>query len=102
MINGLFFDGVGLPSSPTDLPSQEALRAVMVHEIGHFLNIDHSVINGEFAADGSPYNDVYIATMYPLAIDDEEQIATLNPEALRWPPPPKSAAMAETSTSPIE
>jgi len=80
VINGLFYDGVGLPDSPEDLPSELALRAVLVHEIGHFLNLDHSLVNGEFASDGSIFNDVYIATMYPLSVDEEEQIAVLNPD----------------------
>jgi Big-like domain-containing protein/VCBS repeat protein/FG-GAP repeat protein len=82
VINGLFYDGLGLPVSPADLPSQQALEAVMVHEIGHFLNLDHSVVNQELASDGNPANDVYLPTMFPLVVDDEAALATLNPDDL--------------------
>jgi len=80
IINGAFFDGVGLPDSPDDASSITAFEAVMVHEIGHFLNLDHSVLNHELANDGDPDNDVDIPTMFPMAVDNEEAIATLNPD----------------------
>ena len=80
VINGLFFDGVGLPDSPPDVESPEALKAVIVHEIGHFLNLDHSLVNHELAGDGNPANDVYLPTMYPVAAEDEAALATLNPD----------------------
>ncbi len=80
VINGAFFDGLGLPQSPDDLPSALALEAVLVHEVGHSLNLDHSVVNHELANDGDPDNDVYLPTMYPFTADDEEAIASLNPD----------------------
>ena len=80
LINGAFYDGLGLPASPEDLPSQEAFKAVMVHEIGHYLNLDHTVLNHELALDGDPDNDIYVPTMYPFAVTDEEAIASLNPD----------------------
>src|SRR5262245_25902702 len=49
VINGAFFDGVPLPASPDDSASQLAFEATMVHEVGHFCNLDHSVVNHELA-----------------------------------------------------
>ncbi len=80
LINGAFHDGDGLPSSPPDSVSLTAFKAIMVHEVGHFVNLDHSVVNGELALDGDPSNDIYVPTMFPVSVDDEEAIATLNPD----------------------
>jgi hypothetical protein len=80
VINGAMFDGIGLPDSPEDLISDLALQGVMVHEIGHFLNLDHSVLNHNMANDGFIGNDIYLPTMYPVATDDEEVFASLNPD----------------------
>ncbi len=77
VINGLFHDAVGLPSSPPDLAPQ-AFAAVVVHEIGHLLNLDHSVVNHDLANDGNPANDIYLPTMYPVLADDEAALASLN------------------------
>jgi hypothetical protein len=77
ILNGAFYDGATLPGSPPDITLDE-LQAVMVHEVGHFLNLDHSVLNHEQAADGKAANDVYVPTMYPLAVTDEAQLATLH------------------------
>ena len=80
VINGLFFDGIGLPDSPVDVRSQLALKATIVHEIGHFLNLDHSLVNGDMARDAYGANDVYVPTMYPLTVVNEEALASLNPD----------------------
>src|SRR5262245_13759738 len=82
VINGAFFDGVGLPDSPEDV-SQTALLGVIVHEIGHFINLDHSVLNHEQALDDNAGNDVYVPTMFPLAVLDNTVFATLNPDDVR-------------------
>jgi len=79
IINGAFIDGAGPPGSPEDV-SQLAMQAVMLHEIGHFLNLDHSVLNHVQALDGKAANDIYVPTMYPVAVTDEEALATLNPD----------------------
>jgi hypothetical protein len=80
VMNGAFFDGIGLPESPEDAVSLTAYKATAMHEVGHFLNLDHSVVNHEIAADGDPDNDIYLPTMYPTAVDDDEALATLNPD----------------------
>ena len=80
VVNGAFLDGLGLPESPPDVSTIEAVRAIVVHEAGHFVNLDHSVVNAELADDGDPANDIYVPTMYPVAVDDEAQVARLNPD----------------------
>jgi Big-like domain-containing protein/ASPIC/UnbV protein/FG-GAP repeat protein/VCBS repeat protein/thrombospondin type 3 repeat protein len=80
VINGAFLDGVGPPASPADSKSQLAFESTIVHEIGHFLNLDHSLVNHELAGDFDPDNDIYIPTMYPLTVENEEAIASLNPD----------------------
>ncbi len=79
IVNGAFHDGVGLPASPEDV-SLEGLKAAMVHEIGHFINLDHSVLNHELALDGNAGNDVYVPSMFPVAVADEGALATTNPD----------------------
>src|SRR4029453_17017331 len=78
VINGAFFGGIREPSSPTDEPSQFAFESIMVHEIAHFINLDHSVVNHELALDGNAANDAFVPTMYPLTVRDEEAITILN------------------------
>ncbi len=80
VINQTFLDGIGLPLSPPDLPSEDAMRAVMVHEIGHMLNLDHSVLNSELANDGNTANDLFLPSMYPVLTDNEAALKDLNPD----------------------
>ncbi|MFA6469222.1 MAG: T9SS type A sorting domain-containing protein [Bacteroidota bacterium] len=62
-------------------PFTEAqFKATFVHEFGHFIGLDHSQINGKFAADGNSSNDIYIPTMYPTSTDDDTKLADLNPD----------------------
>ncbi len=79
VINGLFYDGVGMPVSPDDV-TLEGLKAAMVHEIGHFINLDHSYLNHEMALDDNPGNDKYVPSMFPLAALDEAALASTNPD----------------------
>lgn len=55
-------------------------KATIVHELGHFIGLDHTQINDEFAGDGITANDIYIPTMYPTATDDDVSLANLNPD----------------------
>ncbi len=77
IINGAFYDGVGEPDSPEDV-TPEGLRATMVHEIGHMVNLDHTVLNHEVALDDDPSNDIYVPTMFPVAVLDEGALATVH------------------------
>jgi len=79
LINGAFQDGITSSTSPPDI-SLGALQAVMVHEIGHFLNLDHSLVNHEMGNDGDFENDRYLPTMYPFQSDDDEAFLTLAPD----------------------
>ncbi|MDI6803774.1 MAG: T9SS type A sorting domain-containing protein [Bacteroidota bacterium] len=55
-------------------------KATIVHELGHFIGLDHTQINDEFAGDGITANDIYIPTMYPTSTDDDVSLANLNPD----------------------
>ena len=68
------------PAVRADDPTGENFRGVMTHELGHFLNLDHSVVNGQalffmgsdsLFPDGTPLvpQVADIETMYPL-VDD--------------------------------
>lgn len=73
VLNGKF------SQSPYNL-TEAQYKATIVHELGHFIGLDHTQINDEFAADGITANDIYIPTMYPTATDDDVSLASLNPD----------------------
>ncbi len=77
VINGAFYNNEGLPDSPEDLTSEAALRGVVVHEIGHFLNLDHSLLNHDLATDIDEANDSDVPSMYPVAVLDDTVFAEL-------------------------
>ncbi len=88
VLNGLFIDGA---ASPTDVTLSE-MQGVFSHEIGHMLNLDHSVFNTAFTEDGIATHTPdysYFPTMYPivhegmdsLELDDEVWISNLYPTA---------------------
>jgi hypothetical protein len=79
IINGAFYDGVGLPDSPEDV-TLAGLKAAMVHEIGHFINLDHTWLNHELALDDNAGNDIYVPSMFPIAVKDEGALADTNPD----------------------
>lgn len=45
------------------------LDFTILHEFGHFLNLDHSQVNIDFFDDGNTANDADIPIMFPLAFD---------------------------------
>ncbi|MBP7149322.1 MAG: VCBS repeat-containing protein [Acidobacteria bacterium] len=80
ILNGTIVDGLGLPMSPEDLSLPLGLTGLVTHEGGHFLNLDHSVLNLDAALDGDPANDVYVPTMFPLALANDAAAASLKPD----------------------
>jgi len=53
-------------------------KSVLVHEIGHVLNLDHTSLNHEVVLDGDVGNDAALPTMYPVVSDDPLGGATLH------------------------
>jgi hypothetical protein len=73
--------------------SDDDFTSFIVHEIGHFLGLDHSQVNLEEAIDSDDFNDDLITTMYPRFLvgngsnfktpekDDRAGLAQLYPSA---------------------
>ena len=73
--------------------AREAALAVLVHELGHVLNLCHSRLNAHVAENGDPLDDVYLPTMFPfvsnddptgaatLALDDRAMLSLIYPSA---------------------
>jgi len=51
--------------------ARRAVLGVIVHELGHFLNLCHSHLNADVADDGDPANDAYLPIMFPFRSDDD-------------------------------
>lgn len=45
--------------------SENSLRATFKHEMGHFLNLDHTPLNDELMQDSDDTNDTFVPLMYP-------------------------------------
>ena len=78
VLNGKFIDGVASGGNPE--VQLETFFGVLVHEFGHYVNLDHSQINLLEAFDGQPLNDDAIATMFPFVVSGPE---TRDPHARR-------------------
>jgi hypothetical protein len=92
VLNGRFLDGIKTPTNP-EVPVAD-FEAVMIHEFGHMIGLDHSQINlnclTSYCAPGS--DDLAgVPTMFPvlidaaamstLATDDIAAISALYPES---------------------
>lgn len=85
VINGTFIDGKGEEfDSPEDL-SLNVLAGVMLHEVGHLLGLDHSVVNDEFFnqisnEEVSAEYSKYLPVMLPTVLRKSVSSTTLHPD----------------------
>jgi hypothetical protein len=94
VLNGRFLDGVDTFSNP-EVPADE-FKAVMIHEFGHMLGLDHSQINLDCLTGGPNCNLDGLPTMFPIAVDfaamstlatdDIAGLSGLYPETVNNPP----------------
>lgn len=71
ILNGLFLSKQGY--------SEKRFKAVMLHELGHLFNIDHSQINldnWKTCTDSSGCDDAYLPTMFPISESDSQRYLT--------------------------
>lgn len=78
LINGACFDGISDERSPCELQDLDELRALVLHEAGHFCNLDHTDLNRRFADDGDPANNVVLPTMYAVQSEDDSTQVSLH------------------------
>jgi len=94
VLNGRFLDGIGTPSNPETTVA--GFKAVMIHEFGHLLGLDHSQINVDCLTNPSCDGIDGVPTMFPvlineaamstLATDDTAGLSELYPETVNNPP----------------
>ncbi|MDP1677118.1 MAG: T9SS type A sorting domain-containing protein [Bacteroidota bacterium] len=72
VMNGLFAGGTKF--------TEAQYKATFIHEFGHFIGLDHSQINYQFAGDGIKVNDSNIPTMFPTSTDEDTCLSSLNPD----------------------
>lgn len=57
--------------------SEEELDFTILHELGHFLNLDHSNVNDQYYENGDATDDAYIPVMFPVSFESSGQ--TISP-----------------------
>ena len=67
VLNGRFLDGIDTFSNP-EVPAAE-FKAVMIHEFGHLLGLDHSQIDLACLTGGAGCDLQGLPTMFPVAVD---------------------------------
>ncbi len=80
VLNGKFIDGLASGGNPE--VALETFFGVMVHELGHYVNLDHSQINLLEAFDGQTLNDDAIATMFPFIVSGDETATLTRDDAV--------------------
>ncbi len=78
LLNGACFDGISDLRSPCELSGLDGLRALILHEAGHFCNLDHADLNREVAFDGLPGNNVLLPSMYAVQSEDDATLVSLH------------------------
>jgi len=54
-----------------DSAGRDYLFPTILHELGHFIGLDHSQLFRHLGADGVGWNDVFVPIMLPISTDDE-------------------------------
>ena len=67
-------NGVFVTEQPFGLGyTKEEYQSTVVHELGHFCGLDHTMVGRHMALDGYGPNDKFVAVMYPTTTDDETE-----------------------------
>ena len=78
---GYYVEGLAVLNGKfSSIFDEQEFQATFFHEIGHFLGLDHTQINGRYVQDGNTVNDSYVPTMYPTATDDDTPLGEPNPD----------------------
>lgn len=68
VLNGRFLDGIDMRSNPE--VTVTGFKAVMIHEFGHLIGLDHSQINLDCLTGGPACDLDGVPTMFPILLDD--------------------------------